>query len=64
VILCSCNLITSTDIELSVEKLFKEGNLTPKKVLAELGWVPNCRICVNNLVEKMVKEKKKLTSEP
>ena len=60
-ILCSCNLITSTDIELSVEKFFKEGNLTPKRVLDELGWVPNCCVCVDSLVEKMVNEKKKLT---
>jgi bacterioferritin-associated ferredoxin len=46
-----------------VEKLYEEENLTPKKILNEIGWKPDCCSCVNEMVELIMQEKKRLTDK-
>lgn len=57
-IVCSCNVITSANIQLTIERLVAEkpnALITPGLVYHAMGHVPNCRGCMPHFVALVYK---------
>lgn len=55
-IVCSCNVIASSEIEAAVEELIasdKDVVLTPGMVYRAIGCRPKCGSCLNHVVKLM-----------
>ena len=55
-IVCSCNVISSAEIEAAVEELVGadlEVVLTPGLIYRTIGCRPKCGTCLNNVVKLM-----------